>query len=68
MTLAAVDEIQIHGRVLTGGRALPEAMLGKLRCIFRTRRTDRDRPPVARRAGEGHGFSRSERSAETLRM
>ena len=34
MTLAAVDEIQIHGRVLTAGERYSEAMLGKLRRIF----------------------------------
>jgi hypothetical protein len=34
MTLAAVDEIQIHGRVLTPGERYSEAMLGKLRRIF----------------------------------
>ncbi len=34
MTLAAVDEIQIHGRVLTAGERYSEAMLSKLRRIF----------------------------------
>lgn len=34
MTLAAVDELQIHGRVLTPGERYSEAMLGKLRRIF----------------------------------
>ena len=34
MTLVAVDEIQIHGRVLTPGERYSEAMLGKLRRIF----------------------------------
>lgn len=34
MTLAAVDEIQIHGRVLTAGERYSEAMLNKLRRIF----------------------------------
>jgi len=34
MTLAAVDEIQIHGRVLTPGERYSEDMLGKLRRIF----------------------------------
>jgi hypothetical protein len=34
MTLAAVDEIQIHGRVLTPDERYSEAMLGKLRRIF----------------------------------
>jgi hypothetical protein len=34
MTLAAVDEIQIHGRVLTAGERYSEEMLGKLRRIF----------------------------------
>lgn len=34
MTLAAVDEIQIHGRVLTPGERYSEEMLNKLRRIF----------------------------------
>jgi hypothetical protein len=34
MTLAAVDEIQIHGRVLSPGERYSEAMLSKLRRIF----------------------------------
>jgi hypothetical protein len=34
MTLVAVDEIQIHGRVLSPGERYSEAMLGKLRRIF----------------------------------
>ena len=34
MTLVAVDEIQIHGRVLTPGERYSEAMLSKLRRIF----------------------------------
>jgi len=34
MTLAAVDELQMHGRVLTPGERYSEAMLGKLRRIF----------------------------------
>ena len=34
MTLTAVDEIQIHGRVLTAGERYSEAMLSKLRRIF----------------------------------
>jgi len=34
MTLLAVDEIQVHGRVLTPGERYSEAMLGKLRRIF----------------------------------
>jgi hypothetical protein len=34
MTLAAVDELQIHGRVLTPGERYSEAMLSKLRRIF----------------------------------
>jgi hypothetical protein len=34
MTLAAVDEIQIHGRVLTAGERYSEEMLSKLRRIF----------------------------------
>ena len=34
MTLAAVDELQIHGRVLTPGERYSEDMLGKLRRIF----------------------------------
>jgi len=34
MTLVAVDELQIHGRVLTPGERYSEAMLGKLRRIF----------------------------------
>ena len=34
MTLAAVDELQSHGRVLTPGERYSEAMLGKLRRIF----------------------------------
>lgn len=34
MTLTAVDEIQIHGRVLTAGERYSEEMLGKLRRIF----------------------------------
>lgn len=34
MTLAAVDEIQMHGRVLTAGERYSEAMLNKLRRIF----------------------------------
>jgi hypothetical protein len=34
MTLAAVDEIQIHGRVLTPGERYSEDMLNKLRRIF----------------------------------
>jgi hypothetical protein len=34
MTLAAVDEIQIHGRVLSPGERYSEAVLGKLRRIF----------------------------------
>ncbi len=34
MTLAAVDEIQIHGRVLSPGERYSESMLGKLRRIF----------------------------------
>jgi hypothetical protein len=34
MTLAAVDEIQMHGRVLTAGERYSEAMLSKLRRIF----------------------------------
>jgi len=34
MTLTAVDEIQVHGRVLTAGERYSEAMLGKLRRIF----------------------------------
>ena len=34
MTLAAVDELQIHGRVLTPGERYSEAMLAKLRRIF----------------------------------
>lgn len=34
MTLLAVDEIQVHGRVLTPGERYTEAMLGKLRRIF----------------------------------
>ncbi len=34
MTLAAVDEIQVHGRVLSPGERYSEAMLGKLRRIF----------------------------------
>ncbi|MSU59509.1 MAG: hypothetical protein EXS35_15285 [Pedosphaera sp.] len=34
MTLVAVDEIQMHGRVLTPGERYSEAMLGKLRRIF----------------------------------
>lgn len=34
MTLAAVDEIQMHGRVLSPGERYSEAMLGKLRRIF----------------------------------
>jgi len=34
MTLVAVDEIQVHGRVLTPGERYSEAMLGKLRRIF----------------------------------
>ena len=34
MTLVAVDEIQVHGRVLTPDERYSEAMLGKLRRIF----------------------------------
>ena len=34
MTLVAVDEIQVHGRVLSPGERYSEAMLGKLRRIF----------------------------------
>jgi hypothetical protein len=34
MTLVAVDEIQVHGRVLTPGERYSEAMLAKLRRIF----------------------------------
>ena len=34
MTLVAVDEIQMHGRVLSPGERYSEAMLGKLRRIF----------------------------------
>jgi len=34
MTLAAVDEIQLHGRVLSPGERYSESMLGKLRRIF----------------------------------
>lgn len=34
MTLLAVDEIQVHGRVLTPGERYSEAMLAKLRRIF----------------------------------
>ena len=34
MTLAAVDEIQVHGRVLSPGERYSESMLGKLRRIF----------------------------------
>jgi hypothetical protein len=34
MTLAAVDELQIHGRVLTPGERYSEDMLSKLRRIF----------------------------------
>lgn len=34
MTLVAVDEIQMHGRVLTPGERYSEAMLDKLRRIF----------------------------------
>src|ERR1035437_1773756 len=34
MTLAAGDEIQIHGRVLSPGERYSESMLGKLRRIF----------------------------------
>jgi hypothetical protein len=34
MTLVAVDELQVHGRVLTPGERYSEAMLGKLRRIF----------------------------------
>lgn len=34
MTLTAVDEIQIHGRVLTAGERYSEEMLSKLRRIF----------------------------------
>ncbi len=34
MTLVAVDELQMHGRVLTPGERYSEAMLGKLRRIF----------------------------------
>ena len=34
MTLLAVDEIQVHGRVLTPSERYSEAMLGKLRRIF----------------------------------
>lgn len=34
MTLLAVDEIQVHGRVLTPGERYSEVMLGKLRRIF----------------------------------
>ncbi len=34
MTLAAVDEIQIHGRILTAGERYSEEMLSKLRRIF----------------------------------
>jgi len=34
MTLVAVDELQIHGRVLTPGERYSEAMLSKLRRIF----------------------------------
>jgi hypothetical protein len=34
MTLVAVDEIQVHGRVLTPGERYSETMLGKLRRIF----------------------------------
>jgi hypothetical protein len=34
MTLAAVDEIQLHGRVLSAGERYSESMLGQLRRIF----------------------------------
>jgi len=34
MTLASLDEIQIHGRVLSAGERYSEEMLGKLRRIF----------------------------------
>jgi len=34
MTLVAVDELQMHGRVLTPDERYSEAMLGKLRRIF----------------------------------
>ena len=34
MTLAAVDEIQVHGRVLSAGERYSESMLGQLRRIF----------------------------------
>ncbi|MCO5052825.1 MAG: hypothetical protein M9920_11030 [Verrucomicrobiae bacterium] len=34
MTLAALDEIQVHGRILTAGERYSEEMLGKLRRIF----------------------------------
>jgi len=34
MTLLAVDEIQVHGRVLTPGERYSEDMLSKLRRIF----------------------------------
>jgi hypothetical protein len=34
MTLTAVDEIQMHGRVLTAGERYSEEMLNKLRRIF----------------------------------